>query len=52
VHLKNPTGDVEKMKIVNAMKLVAYGVAIAAVDLAMEAVDAEETLVKTLKSLL
>jgi len=52
VHLKNPTGDVEKMKIVNAMKLVAYGVAIAAVDLAMEAVDAEETLAKTLKSLL
>ena len=40
-----------KMRIVNAMKLVAYGVAIAAVDLVMEAVDAEDTFVKTLKLL-
>jgi hypothetical protein len=40
------------MRIVNAIKLVAYGVAIAAADLAMEAVDAEETFVKTLKLLL
>jgi hypothetical protein len=40
------------MKIVNALKLVGYGIAIVAVDLAMEALDANKTFVKTLKSLL
>jgi len=40
------------MRVVEALKLVAYGSAIAAVDLAIEALDANKTLVKTLKSLL
>jgi hypothetical protein len=43
---------VRKMKIVNALKLVGFGIAIAAIDLAIEAIDANRTLVKTLKSLL
>ena len=42
----------KEMKIVNALKLVGYGVAIAAVDVALEAIDANETFVKKLKSLL
>ena len=41
-----------KMKIVSALKLVGFGIAIAAVDLAIEAIDANTTFVKTLKSLL
>ena len=40
------------MKLINALKLVGYGLAIAAVDLAIEAIDANKTLVKTLKSIL
>ena len=41
-----------KMIIVSALKLVGFGIAIAAVDLAIEAIDANTTFVKTLKSLL
>jgi hypothetical protein len=40
------------MKIVDAVKLTACGMAIAAVDLAIEGIDAIDTFVKTVKSLL
>ena len=40
------------MKLISALKLVGYGLAIVAVDLAIEAIDANNTLVKTLKSIL
>jgi len=40
------------MKILNVVKLVACGIAIVGIDLVIEIVDAEENLVRTLKSLL
>ncbi len=43
---------VSKMRILSALKLVGLGIAIAAVDLAIEAIDTNTTFVKTLKSLL
>jgi hypothetical protein len=43
---------VKKMNVVNVLKLVAYGIAIAAVDLAIEAVDANKAFVTTVTSLL
>ena len=42
----------KKMNVVNVLKLVAYGISIAAVDLAIEAVDANKAFVTTVKSLL
>jgi len=40
------------VRLVNVLKLIAYGAAVLALDLAVEAVAVNQTFVKTLKSLL
>jgi hypothetical protein len=40
------------MKIVNGLRLIGYGIAIAALDLAIDMIDANKAFVKAVKSLL
>jgi len=43
---------VQDMRTIEALKLIGYGVVIAFIDLAIEAVDANASFVKTVKSIL